>query len=227
MSVQAPPQSPRRPAILSDALHVACALGAGLIPRTVFVMLSYHQTIRRAAADLTEIAELALQLARDILQEAELELTRFVNVSGGRATPEAESLPRAIVYTDPYFREARIIDERGFLIYSTVATIDLPIEIPADQRADPGVQTLQVVGLHETPLMREKSVVLALSMGKQGEVDLLVDPALLSLFFHEVQLGPGGYLALTGANGGVLSVLGRPPPPEAVRPSLPRLIGSA
>jgi hypothetical protein len=120
MSVQAP----RKPAILSDALHVACALGAGLIPLTVFVVLSYYQTIRRAEADLTEIAELALQLARDILQEAELELTRFVNVSGGRSTPESERLLRAIVYTDPYFREARIIDERGLLIYSTVATID-------------------------------------------------------------------------------------------------------
>jgi sensor c-di-GMP phosphodiesterase-like protein len=140
MSVQAPPQAPRKPATLSNALHVACALGAGLIPLTVFVVLSYYQTIRRAEADLTEIAELALQLARDILQEAELELTRFVNVSGGRLTPESERLLRAIIYTDPYFREARIIDERGLLIYSTVATIDLPIEIPADQRADPSDQ---------------------------------------------------------------------------------------
>jgi sensor c-di-GMP phosphodiesterase-like protein len=216
MSVQAPPQAPRKPAILSDALHLACALGAGLIPLTVFVVLSYYQTIRRAEADLTEIAGLALQLAQDILQEAELQLTRFVNVSGGRATPESERLLRAIVYTDPYFREARIIDERGFLIHSTVAPIDLPIEIPADQRADPSIESLQVIGLQQTPLMREKSIVLALPTEGQGEVDLLVDPALVSLFFHEVDLGPRGYLALTGPKGRVLSVLGPPPPTEAI-----------
>jgi sensor c-di-GMP phosphodiesterase-like protein len=221
MSVQVPPQAQRRPAILSDAVHVACALAAGLIPLTVFVILSYHQTIRRAEADLTGFAELALQLARDILQEAELELTRFVNVSGGLATPESERLLREIVYTDPYFREARIIDQRGFLIHSTVATLDLPIEMPADQRADPSIKSLQVVGLQQTPLMREKSIVLALPTGGQGEVDLLVDPGLVSLFFHEVELGPGGYLALTGPKGGVLSVLGPPPPAEAVRALTP------
>jgi sensor c-di-GMP phosphodiesterase-like protein len=52
-------------------------------------------------------------------------------------------------------------------------------------------------------------------------VDLLVDPALLSLFFREVDLGPGGYLALTGPKGGVLSVLGAAPPAEAIRALTP------
>jgi sensor c-di-GMP phosphodiesterase-like protein len=221
MSVQAPPQAPRRSAHISDALYVACALAAGLIPLMVFVVLSYYQTIRRTEADLTGFAELALQLAQDILQEADLELTRFVNISGGRATPESERLLREIVYTDPYFREGRIIDERGLLVYSTVAVVDPPIEIPAEERADPSIRSLQVVGLQQTPLMREKSIVLALPTGGRGEVDLLVDPALLSLFFHKVELGPDGYLALTGPKGGVLSVLGPPPPTDDIRAATP------
>jgi hypothetical protein len=47
----------------------------------VFAVLSYHQTLRRAEADLTQTVEVARQFAQDLLQHAELELTRFVQVT--------------------------------------------------------------------------------------------------------------------------------------------------
>ena len=99
---------------LSDAVHVLGALAAGLLPLMVFAVLSYHQTMRRAEADLTETVEVARQFVQDLLQQAELELTRFVQVTDGRVSPESKKLLREIVYTNPYFREAGIIDEQGF-----------------------------------------------------------------------------------------------------------------
>ena len=63
-------------------------------------------------------------MTQDLLQQAELELTRFVQVTDGRVSPEARKLLRGIVYTNPYFREAGIIDERGFLVHSTAADIE-------------------------------------------------------------------------------------------------------
>ena len=192
---------------LSDAAHVLGALAAGLLPLVVFAVLSYHHTIRRAEADLTQTVEVARQFAQDLLQQAELELTRFVQVTGGRASPEAKRLLREIVYTNPYFREAGIIDERGFLVHSTAAEIETPIEIPPDQRSDPSIKSMQIVGLVQTSIMRERSIVLRLSTRGQGEVNLLVDPGLLSLLFRDVALGPEGRLLLVGPGGTALNVL--------------------
>jgi hypothetical protein len=102
-------------------------------------------------------------VVQDLLQQAELELTRFVQVTEGRVTPEAKKLLGEIVYTNPYFREAGIIDERGFLVHSTAAEIEPPIAIPADQRAAPSVRSMQIVGLVQTSIMQERSIVLRLS----------------------------------------------------------------
>ena len=80
---------------LSDAGYVLGA-AAGLFPLLVFAVLSYHQTMRRAEADLTQTVEVASQLAQDLLQQAELELTRFVQVTDGVGVSR---LLREIVYT--------------------------------------------------------------------------------------------------------------------------------
>ena len=152
---------------LSDAVHVLAALAAGLLPLMVFAVLSYHQTMRRAEADLTETVEVARRFVQDLLQQAELELTRFVQVTDGRVTPESKKLLREVVYTNPYFREAGIVDEQGFLVHSTAAEIETPIEIPPDQRSD-AVKSMQIVGLVQTSIMREKSIVLRLSTRGQG-----------------------------------------------------------
>lgn len=191
---------------LSDAVHVLAALAAGLLPLMVFAVLSYHQTMRRAEADLTETVEVARRFVQDLLQQAELELTRFVQVTDGRVTPESKKLLREVVYTNPYFREAGIVDEQGFLVHSTAAEIETPIEIPPDQRSD-AVKSMQIVGLVQTSIMREKSIVLRLSTRGQGEVNVLVDPGLLTLLFRDVELGPGGNLLLVGPRGRALSVL--------------------
>jgi hypothetical protein len=154
----------------------------------VFAVLSYHQTLRRAEADLIQTVEVARQFAQDLLQHAELELTRFVQVTDGRVTPESKRLMREIVYTNPYFREAGIIDEQGFLVHSTAAEIETPIPIPPDQRSDARVRSMQIVGLVQTSIMRQRSIVLRLPTRDQGEVNLLVDPGLLTLLFREVEL---------------------------------------
>jgi sensor c-di-GMP phosphodiesterase-like protein len=191
---------------LSDAVHVLGALAAGLLPLLVFAVLSYHQAMRRAEVDLTETVEIARRLVQDLLQQAELELIRFVQVTDGRVSPESKKLLREIVYTNPYFREAGIIDEKGFLVHSTAAEIETPIAIPPDQRADPGVRSMQIVGLVQTSIMREKSIVLRLSTGGQGEVNVLVDPGLLTLLFRDVELGPKGNLLVVGPGGRALNV---------------------
>jgi c-di-GMP phosphodiesterase len=199
--------------MLSEAIHVACALAAGLIPLAVFALLSYEDALRRAQTELAETVEVARELAQMILKEAELELTRFVQVTGAQLTPEADKLLRGIVYTNPFFREAGIIDEHGFLVFSTAAAIKAPIEIPRSQRSDPGIASMQIVGVLQSALMQEKSIDLALPTRGQGEVNLLVDPGLLPLFFHGADLGPGGYLVLAGPKGRPLSVLGPAPEP--------------
>ena len=207
MPVLSQPVTRSTSARLSDAGYVLGALAAGLFPLLVFAVLSYHQTMRRAEADLTQTVEVASQLAQDLLQQAELELTRFVQVTDGRVSREAKRLLREIVYTNPYFREAGIIDERGFLIYSTAAEVETPIEIPPEQRSDPSVKSMQIVGLVQTSIMRERSIVLRLSTRGQGEVNVLVDPGLLTLLFRDVELGPGGSLLLVGPGGRALNVL--------------------
>ena len=207
MPVLSQPVTRSTSARLSDAVYVLGALAAGLFPLLVFAVLSYHQTMRRAEADLTQTVEVASQLAQDLLQQAELELTRFVQVTDGRVSREAKRLLREIVYTNPYFREAGIIDERGFLVYSTAAEVETPIEIPPEQRSDPSVKSMQIVGLVQTSIMRERSIVLRLSTRGQGEVNVLVDPGLLTLLFRDVELGPGGSLLLVGPGGRALNVL--------------------
>lgn len=194
---------------LADALPIACALAIGLIPLAVFVVLSRDQTIDRAEASLAEIVEVARHRVEEIVAQAELELTRFVRVTAGRVTLEAERLLDEIVYTNPYFREGGIIDAQGFLIYSTAALVEPPIEIPAELRSDPSVEALQILGLVQTRVMREESIVLALPTEGEGEVNLLLDPAILSLFFEDVELGPRGALAFVGPKGGALSVRGQ------------------
>ena len=194
---------------LFDAFHVACALATALIPLTVFVVISYHQAISSAQADLADIVRMARERAQEILRAAELELTRYARVTEGRITPQSKNLLREIVYTNPYFREGGLIDERGFLVYSTAAVIEEPIWIPSEERTDPAVEGLQIFGLVQTRVMQEASIVLVLRTRGQGEVNLMLDPRLLSLFFEHVALDPDGSLAFTGPNGGVLRVLGR------------------
>jgi sensor c-di-GMP phosphodiesterase-like protein len=206
MPLQSQPVTTSTSARLSDAVHVLGALAAGLLPLIVFAVLSYHQSMRRAEADLTHTVEVARQVVQDLLQQAELELTRFVQVTEGRVTPEAKKLLREIVYTNPYFREAGIIDEKGFLVHSTAAEIETPIAIPADQRADASDKTMQIVGLVQTSIMRERSIVLRLATRGQGEVNVLVDPGLLALLFRDVELGPGGNLLVVGPGGRALNV---------------------
>jgi sensor c-di-GMP phosphodiesterase-like protein len=199
-----------RKAKLSDALHVACALATALIPLAVFAVMSHYQAISNARADLTGIVSMARERAQEIFRTAERELTRYARVTEGRLTPESKNLLREIVYTNPYFREGGLLDAQGFLVYSTVAAIEEPIWIPNEQRSDPALEGLQVLGLARTRIMQEASIVLALPMQGQGEVNLLLDPGLLSLFFENVALDPEGSLSFTGPKGGVLTVLGRP-----------------
>ena len=59
MPVQSQPLTSVTPARLSEAAHVLGALAAALLPLIVFAVLSYHQSMRRAEADLTHTVEVA------------------------------------------------------------------------------------------------------------------------------------------------------------------------
>lgn len=198
---------PKRP-----RLRLWYALGAVallLVPLVVFQTVAYFHTLRRAEAFLGDVVAIEAERAEQLLADAELQLRRFVDVTRGEVTPEAERLLRQIVYNSPRIREAGIVDARGFLAFTTAKPLAAPIPILSERRVDPDRPTLQVVGRLRTVVMHEESIVLALPTSGQGEVNLLVDPAVLSWFLDDVDLGPKGYLAFVGPTG-MLAAIGSP-----------------
>ena len=144
------------------------------------------------------------------MRAAERELTRYASVTEGRITPQSKNLLREIVYTNPYFREGGLVDERGFLVYSTVGgdrSAD-PDPEPSSARI-PRSKGCSYSGWRRPASCRRRPSSWRCRLGGQGEVNLLLDPRLLSLFFEDVALDPDGSLSFTGPKGGVLRVLGR------------------
>ena len=205
MPVQSRPVTRSTSARLSDAVHVLGALAAALLPLIVFAVLSYHQTLRRAEADLTQTVEMARRVVQDLLHQAELELTRFVQVTDGRVSRD-QAAARDRLY-QPLFPRSRDHRRKGFLVHSTAAEIETPIAIPADQRADPRRQ----IDADRRPRAnldhaREIDRPAAFDPGPGAGVNVLVDPGLLALLFRDVELGPGGNLLVVGPGRRALNV---------------------
>ena len=199
----------RRP--VHQLVYVVAAVTAGLVPTVAFVTVSYFQEIRETQATMRQLVALAVQRAERLLTDAEVKLTRFMTVSEGRVTPESLKLLGQLVYNDPRFREAGIIDERGYLIHTTVRPLEAPFKVAPERKSTPDVHSLQVVGPLKTAVMRERSIVLALPTQGNGEVNLLVDPAILEHFLDGIELGPSGHVRFVSAAGELLASLGTSP----------------
>jgi sensor c-di-GMP phosphodiesterase-like protein len=219
MSVLLPRTLRDPPGRLFNTVHVLGALAAALIPLAVFMLVSYRETLSSAEAKLADIVQVARQRVQEILHSADRELARYVQVTERGVTPEARNLLREIVYRSPYFREGALVDGRGLLVYSTAAPIEAPVRISSESRADPAHNGLQVLGLIQSDVMQERSIVFSRPTKGQGEVKLLLDPNLLSMFFQDVDLGPDGSLFFIGPKGGVLSVLGPAPDDYPAKPA--------
>ncbi len=185
-----------------------------LLPPTVLLVLSYHQTITNAEALLEEMVEEATRQVDLLLGEADTILNQIATDIHDVDSPEALSILRRTVYNNLLFREAGIIDEQGFLILTSLGRVDPPIRVSANSRADPAVQALQVIGPIKTVVMQERSIILSLPIRGQGEVTLLVDPTLLDYFVNvmdEADLGPDGFIAYVNQDSNLLAIDGLPP----------------
>jgi len=182
-----------------------------LTPIAFFVGLTYVHAVETAHRTLARTVSVAIQVADDLFEEGEGILSRIV--SDTDLSPSAETirvLSRA-QYIDPRFREIGIIDERGALVATNFGPVDPPIPISPEQRSDPSNPRLQLVGLFRTVLMRERSIVLSLPTRGWGEVNILIDPAVLTDDLKFLDLDPDGYVAFIDAQGRVLAKVGRAP----------------
>jgi sensor c-di-GMP phosphodiesterase-like protein len=179
-----------------------------LVPTVVLLTISYYQAVHRTQVWLKTNLDTATQRTDNLLESAETILTRISADTAGRVSPETFKLIRRYVYNDPRFREAGIIDEQGFLVLSSLGPLNAPIPILPKHRADPHQPSLQVIGPVKTSVMKEESIVLSLPVPKRGEVNLIVDPVVLTYFLDDIELGTNGFIAFVGGDGRILTGVG-------------------
>ncbi|MEO0942784.1 MAG: EAL domain-containing protein [Cyanobacteria bacterium J06642_12] len=204
-------------ALQISSQSLSWALLFGFVPSIAFLTYSYRQAIASNQNRLaTVVQEAALKVDR-LFETADSVLTRLAADIDDPSNPEALSILRRIVYNDPRFREAGIINGQGQLVSTSLGLVEPPIQISPQNRSDPTIQSLQVIGPGRTEFMREQSLILSLPTDGQGEVNLLVDPNVILYYLdivHDHQLGPGGYLALLRSDGTVVKTSGLPSPQE-------------
>lgn len=184
---------------------------ASLVPMAVLLVGSYYRAIRRSQTWLEAEIDRSIRRTNSLLETADTLLSRIAADTDGGSNPETFKFIRRYVYDDPRFREVGIIDQRGFLVLSSLGPVNPPIEIPAKYRADPKQTSMQILGPFKTALMKEKSLILSLPTQGQGEVNLLVDPAVLTYFLDDIELGPKGFIAFVKPDGRLIGGAGSLP----------------
>jgi sensor c-di-GMP phosphodiesterase-like protein len=184
-----------------------------LLPVVALLTASYYQAIWRTQDWLNHEIRQSIQRTNDLLITADDLLNRIAADTGGKVTPDTLNIIRRTVYNDPRFREVGIINSQGDLVMTSLGEVKPPIPIPPEDRAKPSDKSLQVLGVIRTAVMREKSLILSLPTGGEGEVNLLVDPVVLTYFLDDSELGPDGFIAFYQPDGrfvaGVGSAQGR------------------
>ncbi|MBI4784670.1 MAG: EAL domain-containing protein [Oscillatoriophycideae cyanobacterium NC_groundwater_1537_Pr4_S-0.65um_50_18] len=181
---------------------------ASFVPVVVLLAVSYYQAIQSSQEQLAAEIDQSVRRTNDLLTTADTLLTRIAADTGGQSSPEAFNLIRRYAYNDPRFREVGIIDERGFLVLSSLGVVNPPILVPAALRANPSRRVTQVLGPVKTVLMKENSLILSLPTHGEGEVNLLVDPAVLTHFLDDSELGPNGFIAFVGQDSHLMGGVG-------------------
>ncbi len=209
--------------VRSTVLLVLGALAAGYVPLLVFVALSYQHTLARSEQQLLQIAQIAVRLGDEAFDRASATLTRLARVSDLEPTPATARLFSDAVYGEPLFREIGIVDQDGMLVYSTADRFEEPFAASPGTRADPSIAHVQMIGRVRTRVMGHESIMLALPVPERGELNLLIDPEVLTLAFDQLDLGQRGFLAFVDGRGNRLATSGNPPAEAVLTTSPPSL----
>jgi sensor c-di-GMP phosphodiesterase-like protein len=195
------------------------AMFASVTSPMLMLVFSYYQTLHRAEASLQAAVEQATRRIDSLLTTTDLilmDLAADIQNLDALNTETALNLAQTITYADPRFREVGIVDEDGALVVTSLGILDPPIPLPDDIRADLDRKTLQIVGPVTTKVMQERSIVLALPTQGKGEVNVLIDPIILTTYWSDIEqldLGRTGFLAYVNAQSGrVLAGDGAVPP---------------
>lgn len=173
--------------------------------------LSYSRAIARSEETLRLRVDIALRRADRILRTADDTLHRLARDIRGLSLPQAAELLQRIVYFQPYFREAGLIDDNANLICTSLGPVSSPVPVPPDHKSDPTVPGMQIVGLVKTAVMPTESIIVGLPTTGRGEVNLLIDPATFIDLFAEIDLGPNGSISFQTTDGKVLASRGTAP----------------
>jgi sensor c-di-GMP phosphodiesterase-like protein len=175
-------------------------LALALLPAILLLWLSHRQAVARAEADLEDHLRIGQKRINELLSTADIRLSRLQADTKATPSPETKKQLDRLVYDDPLFREAGLIDPAGRLVLTTAADQIPPTLIPAAQRSDPRDSRTQIVGLVRTTIMKSDSVIFARPTGLgDGSMNLLVDPELLLMYWDTLDLGPTGYLVFLRA----------------------------
>ena len=175
------------------------AFGITLLPQMALLMLSYVLALTYERNELQSIASLSARQMTSLIRAAEITLKDLETYFSQDRLNDARHLQllQRTVYRDPRFREIGVVNEAGALYLTSLGFIEPPILLQDRARLDLSKKELQILGPLTTQVMQERSLVLALPTRGQGEINILVDPILLShwLEINGLELGPDGYIA--------------------------------
>lgn len=208
----------RRPLSAFDIYHnsIFWVVFVSILPTVILLFISYFQAISSAKTDLDNIVKIATDETNQLLEDAEVMLRRSNLDLQSADNQTAVNLLRREIYNDFRFREAGIINKKGFIEVSSLGILDKPIPAaPTKSQFDPTNPDLQILGPGKTQLMQEKSIILTLrGSGRIGGIYLLVDPAILTYFVKVIpnkDLGEHGFISLVTSDQRLLSSIGAVP----------------
>jgi sensor c-di-GMP phosphodiesterase-like protein len=174
-------------------LPVAAAMMlAALLPPVILAGLAYVQALRSVEATLEQTVAGSAKRTNRLLQRAETARHRFIVEAKETGNQDPSRRLARLGYDDPRFREAGVIDKAGNLVATNLGLVQPPVPVPPAERSDRTKPSLQVIGLVRTLVMEERSAILALPLPGEGEVNVLVDPQVLTAYLHDFEFGPTG-----------------------------------
>ena len=132
------PRSKRKLKIYLQSL--SWALLFGFVPSIAFLTYSYRQAIASNQNRLATVVEEAALKVDRLFETADSLLTRLAADIDDPSNPEALSMLRRIVYNDPRFREAGIINEQGQLVSTSLGLVEAPIQISPQNPSDSTIE---------------------------------------------------------------------------------------
>ena len=175
------------------------AFGITLLPQMALLGLSYFHALTYEHDQLQSMTSLSARQMTSLIRAAEITLKDLETYFSQDQLNDARHLQllQRTVYRDPRFREIGVGNQEGALYLTSLGFIEPPILLQDRARLDLSKKELQILGPLTTQVMQERSLVLALPTQDQGEINILVDPILLShwLEINGLELGPDGYIA--------------------------------